>query len=166
MKLDLAGLIEGQDFGPDEDERGPQVSSGGLQQLEHIGEDAHRQRQVHRPAAHVQEAPQQNQRSKPVHLAQQHLRAARRHMLSAGSISTPTLSLTIVLRAGQEFQELQPSNPVITILVSLLPRLDSEKTSHRKVCRGSNSTGDLGKSSAHGSGQAVTLRRHTGLQQS
>ena len=69
----LAGVVTGQDLGPDEHERRAQVGRRGLQQLEHVGEDAHAQCEVHRPCAHVQEAAQQHQGPQPVHLTQQHL---------------------------------------------------------------------------------------------
>ena len=69
----LAGAIEGEDLGPDEDKRGAQLQRSRLQQLQDIGEDANRERQVHSPVSHVQEASQQLQRPQPVHLTQQHL---------------------------------------------------------------------------------------------
>ncbi|KAA6420134.1 MAG: hypothetical protein FRX49_09983 [Trebouxia sp. A1-2] len=53
---DLARFVQRKDLGPDEDQ-------GLAQQLEHIREDANGQGQVHRPAAHVQKAPQQHQSS-------------------------------------------------------------------------------------------------------
>ena len=69
----LAGPVQGQNLGPDENKRLAQVCGCCLQQLEHIGEDAHRQRQVHCPTAHIQEAPQQGQRPQPVYLAEEDL---------------------------------------------------------------------------------------------
>lgn len=72
---DLAAPVQGQDLGPDEDQGLAQVRGCGLQQLEDVWEDADREGQVHSPAAHVQEAPQQHQGSQPVHLTQQHLHA-------------------------------------------------------------------------------------------
>ena len=69
----LAGSVEGQDLGPDEDERLPQVGRCGLQQLEHVGIDAHAEGQIHRPGTHVQEVTQQPEGAQAVHLAQQHL---------------------------------------------------------------------------------------------
>ena len=71
----MAAPVQGQDLGPDEDQGLAQVGGCGLQQLEHIWEDADREGQVHGPAAHVQETPQQHQGSQPVHLTQQHLHA-------------------------------------------------------------------------------------------
>lgn len=69
----LAGGIARQDLGPDEHERRPQIRSRGLQQLQNVGEDAHAECQIHGPGAHVQETPQQDERSQPVHLAEQDL---------------------------------------------------------------------------------------------
>jgi hypothetical protein len=39
----LTAAVKGQDFGPDEHQRGAQLDAGGLQQLEDVGEDADRQ---------------------------------------------------------------------------------------------------------------------------
>lgn len=69
----LAAAVECKYLGPNEHQDGAQVAAGGLQQLEHVGEYAHRQCQVNSPGAHVQEAAQQHQRTQPVHLAQQDL---------------------------------------------------------------------------------------------
>ena len=71
----LAGSVQSQNFGPDEDEGFSQVCGSGLQQLEDVGVDAHTEGQVYSPGAHVQEIAQQPQGSQPVHLAQQHLQA-------------------------------------------------------------------------------------------
>ena len=71
----LAGLVQGQDFGPYEDERLPQVRGSRLQQLEHVWVDAHAQSQVDRPRPHVQEVAQKPQGAQSMHLAQQYLQA-------------------------------------------------------------------------------------------
>ena len=74
MCVYLTGLIQGQNLCPNEDEGGAQVRRCCLQQLQHIGEDAHAECQINSPAAHVQEPAQEHERPQPVHLTQQHLR--------------------------------------------------------------------------------------------
>ena len=66
-------MVKRQNFGPDEDQGGPELEGGGLQELEDVGKDADGERQVHGPVAHVQEAAQKLQGPEPVHLTQQHL---------------------------------------------------------------------------------------------
>lgn len=77
--LYLAGSVQGQDLGPDEDERLPQVCGSGLQQLEDVGVDSHTESQVHSPRPHVQEVAQQPQGSQPMHLTQQNLHKQSSH---------------------------------------------------------------------------------------
>ena len=77
-QVGLARRVQRENFRPDEDENLPQIRRGGLQQLEHVRKYAHGQREVHRPRAHVQEPPQQNQRAQAVRLAQQHLEHDRK----------------------------------------------------------------------------------------
>lgn len=54
-----------------------ELVGGRLQELEHVGEDAHRERQVDGPGAQVQEAAQQLQGAEAVGLAEQHLQHHR-----------------------------------------------------------------------------------------
>ena len=57
-KVRLAGLVEGQDLGPDADEHLPQVRRGRLEELEHVGEDADAEREVDGVRAQLEEPPQ------------------------------------------------------------------------------------------------------------
>ncbi|KAL1835410.1 hypothetical protein VTK73DRAFT_5670 [Phialemonium thermophilum] len=69
----LARQVDGQHARPDEDHDGLQLVGGRLQQLEHVGEDADAEGQLHGPGAQVQEAAQQHQGAHAVLLAEQHL---------------------------------------------------------------------------------------------
>lgn len=74
----LAPRVEGEDLGPYEDEDLVEVDRVGLQQLQDVGEDADRQRQLHCPGTLVDKPAQEHQGLQAVLLAEQDLRGVGR----------------------------------------------------------------------------------------
>ena len=69
----VARGVEGQDGGPDGHERPAQLGRWRLQEFEHVRENAHAERQIHRARPELEEAAQQQQRAHAVRLRQQDL---------------------------------------------------------------------------------------------
>lgn len=92
---------------------------GGLQQLEHVGEDAHVEHGAHRPRAQRQEAAQDVQRAHAVQRAQQHLqhhgqlvgrrlaRAQVQPQPEGGELVAEEGRVAVVLRVLQERRQLR-----------------------------------------------------------
>jgi hypothetical protein len=64
----LAHRVDGQDFGPNEGERRPQLLGPALEQFEHVGENANGEGGHHGPRAEVNEAGEQVECANPVYL--------------------------------------------------------------------------------------------------